>query len=76
MANKWQFPEGMGHIHAVTDDKLVGTIEANEVCFERHGPLAGLVEQHDDRSPPRAAREQEIAGIGKCTPGFENIIND
>ena len=66
----------MGDIHAVPDDKQVGTREADVIGLQGLGKLARLVEQHSNRNPAGAALLHELAGEGKRAAGFEDIVDE
>src|SRR6478672_878684 len=53
-ADKGQLPEGMSHIHAIADHEHVRAREPNEIGIDRHGALAGLLEQNGGQHLLRA----------------------
>ena len=40
--NKWQLAKGIGHVHAITDNKLVRALKAKKISFDFHSAFAGL----------------------------------
>src|SRR4029077_3753379 len=63
------------HVHAIADDEQVRAMETDEVRVERHRALAGLFQQHASEHAFRAARGEQILGIGERAAGFENIVD-
>ena len=74
-ADERQFAIRMGDVHAVADDKNVGTDKADEIGADFDRPFAGLLQHRADENPPRAARGQKILGEGQRPARFENIVD-
>src|SRR5687768_3388524 len=64
-ADERQLAKGMRHVHAVADDEQVGADEADEVGIERHRAPARLFQQHAGEHALRAARGEQVLGVGE-----------
>ena len=59
-ADKGQFAEGIGDVHAVTDHEMVRAIEADIVGLQFDAALHALVEQYGDGDVARAAFVEQV----------------
>ena len=64
----------MGHVHAVTHHKLIGTGKADKIRLDLHGALAGFFQQAAGLHP-RAAGGQQIGGKSNRAARFQNIVD-
>ena len=74
-ADERQLAERVRDVHAVADDEQIGAHEADEIRVERDRALAGLLQQHAGEHAPRAARREQVLGVGERAAGFEDVVD-
>src|SRR5436305_1059531 len=75
-ANIGQLAIGMGDVHAVADDEVIGTFEADIVRFDVDGALGRLLQQHGGRYARGAARGEQVLGEGERAAGFKDVVDE
>jgi len=75
VADKRQFTELMGHIHAVADNEFVGAKKAAKIGGDIGGEMAGFLEQHGGQHTTGAAGGDEILSKGEGAAGFKDVVD-
>src|SRR3546814_16917797 len=73
-ADERQFAERIGDIHAVADDEIIGTLEADIVGLQLLLALHALVQEDGDRDIAGTALVEQLLGEKQRAAGFENIV--
>ena len=71
-----QVTVALGVVHSIPDDEEVGNGEAYVVCFDFFDAAGGLVEEGGDAEGLWVLLEEELAQIGECEAGIENVFDD